>query len=229
MKSIILSLLLVASSFVTVFAQSTSSLSSKTDSISYALGMDVGRNLKNLGVEFDLQMLYMGMQDAVEGSQSKLSPEEFRAAMQAFQMEAQAAQQKVQQQRGQEALVAGQKFLAENKTKEGVTTTASGLQYKVLSAGSGASPLASSKVKVHYEGRLLSGKVFDSSYERGQPMTFGVGQVIRGWTEALQLMKPGDKWEVYIPSELGYGARGAGQDIGPNETLIFTVELLEIL
>ena len=124
----------------------------------------------------------------------------------------------------------GKKFLDENKDKEGVTTTASGLQYKVLETGSGTrSPGPSEQVKVHYRGTLLNGKEFDSSYSRGTPATFGVGQVIKGWTEALQLMHEGDVWELYIPSELAYGERGTGADIGPNSTLVFKVELIEIL
>ena len=120
---------------------------------------------------------------------------------------------------------AGQKFLAENKTKPGVVTTASGLQYKVITEGTGEKPTASQKVKVDYEGRLIDGKVFDSSYERGQPATFGVTQVIAGWTEALQLMPVGSKWELYIPYELAYGDRETGGDIKPYSALIFTVEL----
>jgi len=124
----------------------------------------------------------------------------------------------------------GKKWLAENKEKDGVVTTASGLQYKVLKSGSGTvHPAKSDQVKVHYRGTLTNGKEFDSSYSRGQPATFGVGQVIAGWTEALQLMVVGDEWEVYIPSDLAYGARGAGKDIGPNSALVFKVELLEIV
>jgi len=124
----------------------------------------------------------------------------------------------------------GQKYLEANLKKEGVQVTSSGLQYKVLTAGSGKThPKKADQVKVHYRGTLISGKEFDSSYSRGQPATFGVGQVIAGWTEALQLMVPGDIWELYIPSDLAYGARGAGKDIGPHSTLIFKVELIEIV
>ena len=118
----------------------------------------------------------------------------------------------------------GEQYLAENKRKEGVVTLASGLQYKVIKAGKGTSPKATDQVKTHYEGRLINGKVFDSSYKRGEPATFPVNGVIKGWTEALQLMKPGSQWELYVPAELGYGARGAGANIGPNSTLIFKVE-----
>lgn len=123
----------------------------------------------------------------------------------------------------------GEKFLAENAKKEGVKTTASGLQYKELQAGTGEMPTANDQVKVHYKGSLLNGQEFDSSYKRGEPATFGVGQVIKGWTEGLQLMKEGSKYELYIPADLAYGDQGAGRAIGPGETLIFEVELIEII
>lgn len=147
------------------------------------------------------------------------------AAMQAFEnnmREKEAA-------RGNEAKAAGEKFLAENGKKKGVTTTASGLQYEILKAGDGPKPQATDRVNVHYHGTLLNGKVFDSSVERGQPITFGVQEVIKGWTEALQLMPVGSKWRIFIPSNLAYGEQGAGGDIGPNEALIFDVELLGIV
>ena len=131
--------------------------------------------------------------------------------------------------RGNEAKAAGEKFLAENGKKKGVTTTASGLQYEILKAGDGLKPQATDRVNVHYHGTLLNGKVFDSSVERGQPITFGVQEVIKGWTEALQLMPVGSKWRIFIPSNLAYGEQGAGGDIGPNEALIFDVELLGIV
>ena len=131
--------------------------------------------------------------------------------------------------RGNEAKAAGEKFLAENGKKKGVTTTASGLQYEILKAGDGPKPQATDRVNVHYHGTLLNGKVFDSSVERGQPITFGVQEVIKGWTEALQLMPVGSKWRIFIPSNLAYGEQGAGGDIGPNEALIFDVELLGIV
>jgi FKBP-type peptidyl-prolyl cis-trans isomerase FklB len=131
--------------------------------------------------------------------------------------------------RGQEAKSTGDKFLAENGKKKGVTTTASGLQYEVLKAGDGPKPAATDKVNVHYHGTLINGKVFDSSVERGQPITFGVQEVIKGWTEALQLMPVGSKWKIFIPSQLAYGEQGAGGDIGPNEALVFEVELLGIV
>ena len=152
------------------------------------------------------------------------------AIIQARFAELQKAQQAEQEKQSAGKIQIGKDFLAENKTKEGVTELPSGLQYKVLKPSTGGvSPTATDKVKVDYEGRLINGTVFDSSYDRGTPATFGVGQVISGWTEILQIMKPGDKWEVYIPYNLAYGERGAGANIGPYETLIFTVELLEIV
>ena len=145
-----------------------------------------------------------------------------------YRTEAQAAQKKVQAEQGEKNMSEGPKFLEENKSKEGVVVLPSGLQYKVITEGSGKTPKATDKVKVHYKGTLLNGKEFDSSYKRNQPAEFPVNGVIKGWTEALQLMKEGSKWMLYIPSDLAYGARGAGGDIGPNATLIFEVELLEV-
>ena len=136
---------------------------------------------------------------------------------------------KLQNKKGEAALKAGEKFLSENKSKEGVVTLPSGLQYKILKEGNGPKPKASDTVKCHYEGRLINGAVFDSSIRRGEPAEFPVNGVIAGWVEALQLMNTGSKWQLYIPSELAYGARGAGQSIGPNETLVFDVELLDIV
>jgi FKBP-type peptidyl-prolyl cis-trans isomerase FklB len=159
------------------------------------------------------------------GEKPKYTQEELMAAMQAFE----GSMREKEAMRGKESKAAGDKFLAENGKREGVTTTASGLQYEVVKAGDGPKPVATDKVNVHYHGTLIDGKVFDSSVERGQPITFGVQEVIKGWTEALQLMPVGSKWKIYIPSQLAYGEQGAGGDIGPNEALIFEVELLGIV
>ena len=203
-------------------------LTNRVDSISYALGMDVGNNISRLGVELNAEMIYQGLKDVFIGAESQMTKEEVQTYMQSFQQEAMAAQQQVQQQRAQDAKAKGEAFLAENAQRDSVTVTESGLQYQVLRAGEGTSPAATDTVKVHYEGRLLDGKVFDSSYQRGQPIEFPLNGVISGWTEGVQLMKEGAKYRFFIPSQLAYGARGAGQDIGPNETLIFDVELLEV-
>ena len=193
------------------------------DSLSYSLGLMMASNLKEQGFDkVDAQAVASGIADFMNGDSLKVDiASAQRIVSEHFQ------QQKMSQY--QPAIDAGKKFLAENGARPEVKTLPSGLQYEVLTAGpEGASPSASDKVTVHYEGTLLDGKVFDSSVQRGEPATFGVGQVISGWTEALQLMKPGDKWKLFIPYNLAYGERAAGPDITPFSTLIFEVELLKI-
>lgn len=195
------------------------------DKVSYFIGTNFGGQFKSTGQKLDIEQFVAGVKDALEGKQTKFSEAEMMAAMQAFQTELRAEESR----KGDETKAAGAKFLADNGKREGVTTLPSGLQYEVLKKGDGPKPVATDKVNVHYHGTLTSGKVFDSSVERGMPVTFGVQEVIKGWTEALQLMPVGSKWKIYLPSDLAYGERGAGQDIGPNETLIFEVELLGIV
>lgn len=189
---------------------------------SYGLGLRMGTDFKERGYAVEPELLMQGLQDALDGKEPLMTMEEAQAAM----MELQQISQK---KAAEEKKVEGDTFLAENAKKEGVKTTDSGLQYKELQAGTGATPTADDKVKVHYKGSLLSGQEFDSSYKRGEPATFGVGQVIKGWTEGLQLMKEGSKYQFFIPADLAYGDQGAGRAIGPGETLIFEVELLEIV
>lgn len=205
------------------------------DKVSYFIGSQIGSNIANnfkqQGVEVELDSFLQAMRDKFEGKPSKYTQEELDAAMKAFETVMQAKQaemEKAQMAKAGEIKAAGAKFLAENGKREGVVTTASGLQYEVLKKSEGAKPVATDRVNVHYHGTLLSGKVFDSSVERGQPITFGVQEVIKGWTEALQLMTVGSKYKLFIPSELAYGDNGAGPDIGPGETLVFEVELLGI-
>ncbi len=195
------------------------------DKVSYFIGTNMGGQLKSQGIDVDIKALTEGIADAISGKESKYSQEEISAAMQAFETKMQADSAK----KAGEAKDAGEKFLAENGKREGVTTTASGLQYEVLKAAEGAKPQATDQVKVHYHGTLVDGKVFDSSVERGEPVTFPVQGVIKGWVEALQLMPVGSKWKLFIPSELAYGKQGAGADIGPDAALVFEVELLEIV
>ncbi len=195
---------------------------------SYALGMDIGNSLKELPVELDVDMLTEGVRDTVSDGETRLSPQELEGVMQSFVQQMQAAQQESAQQAAQANLETGEEFLAENQSAEGVQVTESGLQYKIVEEGSGPSPSVNDSVTVHYEGRLLDGTVFDSSRERGEPVTFPVDAVIPGWTEALQLMEEGAQYTLFIPANLAYGERGAGAQIGPNETLIFEVELLEV-
>jgi len=196
---------------------------------SYGIGLNIGRDLKNDGVEVDLDALIQGLRDGLGGVPAKFTEEQLRGAFEALQQEMQAKMQQRNAAAGDKNKQDGEKFLAENKAKPGVTTTASGLQYQVLAQGQGPAPKATDTVKVHYEGKLLDGSVFDSSLKRNQPATFPVNGVIRGWTEALQLMHKGDKWRLFIPADLAYGPRGAGDMIGPHAVLTFEVELLDIV
>jgi len=193
---------------------------------SYTLGADLAKNFEKQGLNIDIQALTAGMQDVMEKKPMQLNQSEMEQAIASVKDQ---VMQKQLEARAQQAKInanAGKAFLAENAKKDGVKTTASGLQYKVIQAGSGASPTEDNKLTAHYEGRLLNGSVFDSSYERSAPLQFYMNNVIKGWQEALSMMKVGSKWEVYIPSQLAYGEKGAGQRIEPNSTLIFTVELI---
>jgi FKBP-type peptidyl-prolyl cis-trans isomerase len=195
------------------------------DKVSYFIGTNMGSQLKSQGIEIDLAALTAGIGDSMSGKEPKYSRDELMAAMQAFEAKMQADSAK----KAGEAKASGEKFLAENGKREGVTTTASGLQYEVIKKADGAKPAATDQVKVHYHGTLVDGKVFDSSVDRGEPVTFPVQGVIKGWVEALQLMPVGSKWKLFIPAELAYGKQGAGADIGPDSALVFEVELLEIV
>jgi FKBP-type peptidyl-prolyl cis-trans isomerase FklB len=227
MKYLVVMLILI---FVVACDQSAqvTSLGNTQDSISYSIGTDIGKNLKRGMYDINTAALAQGVKDAMSEKDMLLTDEEIREMLNLYRKEAQTAQQKAKTEEGEKNMAEGPKFLEENKTKEGVVVLPSGLQYKVLTEGKGKTPKATDKVKVHYKGMLLDGKEFDSSYKRGNPAEFPVNGVIKGWTEALQLMKEGSKWMLYIPSDLAYGARGAGGDIGPNATLIFEVELLEV-
>ena len=202
----------------------------KTDKekLSYAIGMNIGQSMKKDSLDIDPAILSRAIKDAVTGSKPAMTEEEARTIVTAFRTEMVKKQQAEAQKAGEVNKQAGDKFLAENKTKDGVVTLPSGLQYKVIKQGDGPKPTASDTVVTNYRGTLIDGKEFDSSYKRGQPATFPVGQVIKGWTEALQLMPVGSKWQLYIPANLAYGDRGAGGDIGPNSTLVFDIELLSI-
>lgn len=227
MKKITLNILFLACA-APIFAQGM-----PKDSLSYAVGVFVGENVKQLldmsrknfermGVEFDEKLCLQTAIEMLNGKEVSLSGQQ---AMQMLNNAVEEAHKKTLA----ENKAKGDAFLAENAKKKGIQKTASGLQYRVITKGKGAIPTKDDKVKVHYEGRTIDGNVFDSSIKRGEPTEFGVTQVIKGWTEALQLMPVGSKWEVFIPSELAYGERGAGENIKPNEALIFTVELIEIV
>ena len=197
--------------------------------LSYGIALRMSERMVADGMVMDVDAYALGMRDAFEGAEARLTDEEINAEMMAFQEKVEAEREAAQAQVSEGNAEAGAAFLAENAQREGIIVTESGLQYEVVTAGEGASPGRDDEVEVHYRGTLIDGTVFDSSYDRGQTVTFGVSQVIPGWTEALQLMKEGAKYNLYIPSDLAYGPGGAGQVIGPNSTLIFEVELIKVL
>ncbi len=203
-------------------------LETETEKVSYALAMNISASVLQLPIEVDREMIINTVAELLRGKQPELGEKEYHEVMQSFQQKLQAKMQEKTKEIAKANLEEGQKFLAENAKKEGILSTASGLQYQVLKEGTGASPKAQDTVKVHYEGKLLNGTVFDSSIKRGQPAEFPLNQVIPGWTEGVQLMKAGSKYRFFIPSHLAYGERGAGELIAPNSTLIFDVELLEV-
>ena len=193
------------------------------DKVSYCFGLSIASNLLSSGVNtINTEAFVDAIRTIYAGQMPEIKPEEANQILQDY-------FNKLQNERGKAAKEAGEQFLKDNKSKEGVVTLKSGLQYKVISTGNGAIPKSSDTVKCHYEGRLINGAVFDSSIRRGEPAEFPVNGVIAGWVEALQLMPVGSKWQLYIPSDLAYGPHGAGQAIGPNETLIFDIELLDIV
>ncbi len=203
-------------------------LKTDQDKIAYMIGYQIGTNFKRDGIEIDLALMQAAMKEAMAGTKSQLSPEDSQKLMMDFQKNLQTKAEAKAKAEGEKNVGAGKAFLAENAKKTGVKTTASGLQYKVLKDGTGTAPQATDTVSVNYKGTLLDGTEFDSSYKRNKPATFAVNGVIKGWTEALQMMKPGSKYELWIPSDLAYGERGAGDQIGPNSTLHFEVELVTI-
>lgn len=199
-----------------------------SEKLSYSFGYNIGNSLQRQETELNADYLFRGIQDVLNGSESMLTEDEVRTVLVKYQQDRMAEEEAKQRQAADENKEAGETFLGENAKKEGVVTLASGLQYKVITEGSGKSPTKDDTVTVHYKGTLLDGSEFDSSYKRGQPASFPVSGVIAGWTQALQLMKEGAKWQLFIPSGLAYGPRGSGGAIGPNETLIFEVELLQV-
>src|SRR5450631_3026313 len=207
-------------------------LKTRKEKFSYALGMNIGSglgtNLKKQSVEVDTNLVSQGLKDSMAGAKTRLTQEEAQAVLTEVQNEINKQRQEKAQEAGTKNKTEGEAYLAANKSKEGVVTLPSGLQYKILTAGTGPKPAASDTVVCNYRGTLVNGTEFDSSYKRGQPLTFPVGGVIKGWTEALQLMPVGSKWQLFIPPDMAYGDRGAGGDIGPGETLIFEVELISI-
>jgi FKBP-type peptidyl-prolyl cis-trans isomerase FklB len=227
-KSLFKFLVIPALALGTSGALASTKLNSEKDKVSYMIGYQIGSNFKRDGLEVDLNMVLNGMKEASTGVASPLTAEESQKLMTDLQKNLQAKAEAKQKSDGEKNSKEGKAFLEENAKKKDIVKLPSGMQYKVLTAGKGDSPKATDTVKTHYRGTLINGTEFDSSYKRGQPATFPVNGVIKGWTEALQLMKPGAKWQLFIPSELAYGEGGAGESIGPNSTLIFEVELLSI-
>ena len=234
MKKIYLSTLAIALVGITMTgcneekASERPELTTQEQKVGYAIGAQIGAQLAMTKDDIDSNALVAGLTDAMNGTALKLTDQQMQEAKMAFQKKVQDKAQKEMTKLAEANKADGEKFLAENKTKEGVVTLPSGLQYKVIQAGTGATPTATDTVVTHYTGTLINGQVFDSSLQRGEPATFPVNGVIAGWTEALQHMKVGAKWQLFIPAELAYGERGAGQMIAPNSTLIFDIELLEI-
>ena len=219
--------ILIVSAFLLalpLFGQEKSTqLKDQKDKVSYSIGMNIGLNLSRQKVDINPDVLVAGIKDAITGK-PQLTQDQVKDVMQQFEKD----MEQKQKQAGEKNKTEGEKFLAENKNKEGVKTTASGLEYKVLKDGTGAQPKATDMVTVNYRGTLIDGTEFDSSYKRGQPATFPLNGVIKGWTEGLQLMKAGSKYQFFVPSNLAYGERAVGPDIAPNATLIFEVELLDV-
>ena len=207
----------------------SAALDTDAQKASYGIGISMGRNLAPAKDHMDMKAFQRGLDDAMNGREPALGDDEIQTAMQAFGREVMRAQQEARAASGEKNKAEGEAYLAQNKTKEGVVTTESGLQYEVLESGDGPLPTKDDRVRINYKGTTIDGTVFDSSYDRGEPAEFQVGQLVPGFSEALQLMPVGSKYRVVIPSDLAYGEQGAGEDIGANATLIFEIELLEIV
>jgi FKBP-type peptidyl-prolyl cis-trans isomerase FklB len=209
-------------------SQEKPQLKSQKDSVSYAIGLDIGQRLKQQSVDADADLIARGIRDVDSSAKRLLTEDQAQAVMNTFQQQLMAKRDSANKALGEKNKKDGEAFLAENKKKEGVMTLPSGLQYKVLKSGTGKKPRPNQTVTVNYRGTLVDGAEFDNSYKRGEPATFQVSGVIKGWTEALQLMPAGSKWQLFIPPDLAYGEQGAGEVIPPNSTLIFEIELLSI-
>jgi len=228
MKKFIVVALMLSLGGGTILAQTKTAPKTKKEKVSYSIGVNIGKNMKMQGLDIDQGYLTQGIKDGLNNSKTAMSDKDMDETMKSFQQEMSTKMQAKQKIEGDKNKKEGEAFLEANKKKDGVITLPSGLQYKILKEGSGAKPTATQTVKCNYRGTLIDGKEFDSSYKRGEPTEFPVGQVIKGWTEALQLMPVGSKWQLYIPSNLAYGENGGGSMIGPNAVLIFDIELISI-
>ncbi|CDZ78853.1 Outer membrane protein MIP precursor [Legionella massiliensis] len=209
-------------------AAATSSLTTEMDKLSYSIGADLGRNFKKQGIDISPAAMAKGLQDGMSGGQLLLTDQQMREVLNTFQKELMAKRSADFNKKAEENKTKGEAFLNQNKSKDGVVTLPSGLQYKIIQKGDGAKPSKDDTVTVEYTGTLIDGQVFDSTEKTGKPATFKVSQVIPGWTEALQLMPSGSTWEVYVPANLAYGPRSVGGPIGPNETLVFKIHLISV-
>ena len=228
MNSWIVGLIVLGLSGPQQAAQKKTVLKTQMDKVSYCIGLDVGRNFKQQEIAVNPDLLVKGIKDALSGVTPALTDDQIREVMTAFQAEMMSKMEEKSKRSGEKNKQEGETFLAENKKKQGVVTLPSGLQYKILVDGKGRKPALKDTVTAHYRGTLLDGTEFDSSYKRGEPTSFAVGGVIKGWTEVLQLMRVGSKWQVCVPANLAYGDRAASQEIGPNSTLIFEIELIDV-
>ena len=227
-STVVITVVALLATAVAAVAEEAAAFKSEREKLSYALGVEMANNLKRQAIDVDAALLTEGIRDVLGGGTLRLGENEVRETVMAFQRDLMNKQQEAQKVKAEKAKAEGETFLAANGKKEGVVTLPSGLQYRIVTEGSGASPKATDTVTVHYRGRLTDGTEFDSSYKRNEPTSFPVTGVIPGWTEALQLMKVGSKWELFIPARLAYGDRGAGGVIPPGATLTFEVELLSI-
>lgn len=212
----------------TVYATDAGSLDTETDKLSYSIGADLGKNFKGQGIEINPQAMAKGVEDSMGGKALLLNDDQMKEVLNNFQRNLMAKRQADFSKKAEENKTKGEAFLAENKRKEGITTLPSGLQYKIIEQGKGVKPSKDDTVTVEYTGQLINGQVFDSTEKAGKPAVFKVSQVIPGWTEALQLMPKGSTWQVFVPANLAYGTRSLGGPIGPNETLIFKIRLLDV-
>ena len=212
----------------TAMALDASSLSTDKDKLSYSIGADLGKNFKTQGIDINPEALAKGMQDGMSGTQLILTEQQMKDVLNKFQKDLMAKRSSEFNKKSEENKTKGEAFLAANKAKPGIVTLPSGLQYKIVEAGTGSKPGKSDTVTVEYTGTLIDGTVFDSTEKTGKPASFQVSQVIPGWTEALQLMPAGSTWEVFVPASLAYGSRSVGGPIGPNETLVFKIHLISV-
>ncbi len=211
-----------------IAATDTPALTTDLDKLSYSIGSDLGKNFKRQGIEINASIMARGIQDGMSGGALLLTEQQMKDVLNKFQKDLMAKRTAEFNKKAEENKTKGEAFLSQNKAKAGVVTLADGLQYKIITAGTGAKPAKEDTVTVEYTGRLIGGEVFDSTEKTGKPATFKLSQVIPGWTEALQLMPAGSTWEVYVPANLAYGQRSVGGPIGPNETLVFNIHLISV-